>query len=245
MGLGTTGQSLISNGTGVKPSWQSVGVNQTDDFNFTGTYFGVKNLNASSTVANPLILNTVSYDLPSLDGASSTSLWTDGNGSLTWNEPNPKVLFADGATHSTSETSTTTIVSYTIVAGEMSLSSSLLVNVFADNVGANNFKDTGIQIGDGSSTSTVAFSRNQHKGGSLELKLMNRGSFSDQRIIGLGYSSTVDLGVATKSADITYMASETSVDTANQWYIDIVGKVINASDSLIIRGVTITETTTP
>lgn len=37
-GWGTSGQSLVSNGPGAKPSWQSVGVDQNANYTWTGTH---------------------------------------------------------------------------------------------------------------------------------------------------------------------------------------------------------------
>lgn len=86
---GTSGQSLVSNGPGVDPSFQSVSFDQTANYSNTGNwnFLGstyIKNLNASSTSANPLTLNGVPFDMPSSQGASSTVLTNDGNGHLTW-----------------------------------------------------------------------------------------------------------------------------------------------------------------
>lgn len=83
---GTSGQFLTSTGQGY-PTWQTAPVTQTIDYNFTGTYFGVKNLYASSTVANPLVLNGVSYSFPTNQVASSSSLLTDSSGVLSWGFP--------------------------------------------------------------------------------------------------------------------------------------------------------------
>ena len=88
---GSSGQFLTSNGSGAYPSWQTSSVNQGDNYlwtathNFTGTTL-IKNLNASSTSANPIKLNGVSYNTPAADGASSTVLMTNGSGTLTWNK---------------------------------------------------------------------------------------------------------------------------------------------------------------
>ena len=69
---GTTGQVFVSNGAGIYPSWQSGTVDQTLSYNWTGTTFRIKNLHASSTVANPLVLNGINISAPSVQPASST-----------------------------------------------------------------------------------------------------------------------------------------------------------------------------
>jgi hypothetical protein len=100
-GWGASGQFLTSNGFNVAPTWQSGTFDQTKNYILTGIWnFGalvnlnsslnatgtslIENLNASSTASNPLVLNTVSFDTPATQGASSTSLVNDGNGHLKW-----------------------------------------------------------------------------------------------------------------------------------------------------------------
>lgn len=82
--IGTSGQFLKSNGAGSAPSFQTSSVDEAASYNFTGTSFRVKNLHASSTAANPLILNKVSYDFPTTGGTATQALTDDGTGSLTW-----------------------------------------------------------------------------------------------------------------------------------------------------------------
>lgn len=80
--FGTSGQFLTSNGEATLPSWTTSSLDQTLSYNFTGSTFRVKNLHASSTSANPLILNGVSLNTPSIQGASSTAFINDGSGNL-------------------------------------------------------------------------------------------------------------------------------------------------------------------
>jgi hypothetical protein len=130
--LGSSGQSLVSNGAGAMPSWQSVGVNQADsyiwtgDHNFIGTTT-IKNLNASSTVANPLKLNGVSYAFPSSIYASSTTLMSDASGNLSWNKPDwellgSSVLSSPAATNTVSFTARNTLRVYIDVLGQNGVS---------------------------------------------------------------------------------------------------------------------------
>lgn len=103
-GLGTAGYFLASQGAGLPPIWSVGGLDYTANFNWTGNnYF--KNLFASSTQANPIYLNTVAYNTPSSQGASSTSLINDGSGNLKWQEPDWKLLFSS-TTQNTVATST-------------------------------------------------------------------------------------------------------------------------------------------
>ena len=80
---GTAGQVFTSNGNDY-PSWQSGTVDQTISYNWTGTTFRVKNLYASSTVANPLVLNGSNYSFPSSQPASSTVPVVSGSGDISF-----------------------------------------------------------------------------------------------------------------------------------------------------------------
>ena len=89
-GLGTSGQCLVSNGAGLSPSFSSTCADQTINYawsgnhNFTGTT-RILNFHASSTSANPMTLNGLAFNTPSVRAASSTALLEDGSGGLTWN----------------------------------------------------------------------------------------------------------------------------------------------------------------
>lgn len=108
---GTDGQLLgLTNGV---PTWQSTSVDQTSNYLWTGGHrfaIGATTtiLVASSTVANPLILNTISYNTPSSQGASSTVLANDGSGGLRWIVPD-WVLLGEQILSSANATSTVTI----------------------------------------------------------------------------------------------------------------------------------------
>lgn len=86
IGFGSSGQFLTSGGDATAPSWTTAAIDQTANYNWTGTHL-FKNLNASSTVANPLVLNGVSYAFPSAIGASSTVLSVNSTGALVWTNP--------------------------------------------------------------------------------------------------------------------------------------------------------------
>lgn len=114
-GYGTSGQFLTSQGTGSAPVWTTSAIDETGSYNFTGTTFRIKNLFASSTVANPIVLNGVSFSTPTSDGATSTILSTNGSGVLTWNTPqqlNPFGAFLGATTTPFTLTDTTTETVY-------------------------------------------------------------------------------------------------------------------------------------
>ncbi len=108
-GFGTSGQFLTSNGNAAVPTWQTSAVDTTIDYNFTSSIFNIKNLFASSTVANPLRFNGVSYTFPSsANTASSTVLTNDGSGNLTFNTPD-WILLSSTTTAQTLAIATSTI----------------------------------------------------------------------------------------------------------------------------------------
>ena len=123
---GTTGQFLTSNGPGAYPSFQSASVNQTLDYNFTSSFFGVKNLNASSTVANPMTLNGLAYSLNSVRQASSTVLMEDGSGNLSFNSTyNKKFYLNTSTTGITASQASSTIFSVSVPANTLGTSNAI------------------------------------------------------------------------------------------------------------------------
>ena len=86
-GWGTSGQLLTSGGAGAVPTWESASFDVSANYILTGQWKFLGGatttlLTASSTPTNPIVLNTVSYNTPSTQGASSTSLVNDGSGNL-------------------------------------------------------------------------------------------------------------------------------------------------------------------
>ena len=115
VGFGTSGQFLTSNGDANAPTWTTSAIALGDNYAWTGThnFLGttlIKNFNASSTSANPIVLNGISLNTPSTQGASSTSLKNDGSGNLTWNLDDWRELVST-TTETVMEHATTTIPS--------------------------------------------------------------------------------------------------------------------------------------
>jgi len=116
--LGASGQFLTSGGAGTPPTWTTSAVDQTDDYDFTGS-FAVsgnsffENFNASST----LILNTVSLAFPALQGASSTVFANNGSGTLTSTQL-PRLILST-ATDVTSAATSDTVVATTTLSGNV------------------------------------------------------------------------------------------------------------------------------
>lgn len=158
---GTLGQFLTSQGGGTYPIWQSASVNETSSYNFTGTYFGVKNLNASSTVANPIILNGVSYSFPANISATNTALVVGTGGQVSWGAPKAKVL--NNPNPITLTNATGTIFSTTVPASYLTNGDIINITVQATSTGANNTNifNLGLSL-TGNSTSTCGFAYDQH-----------------------------------------------------------------------------------
>jgi hypothetical protein len=102
-GLGSSGQVLVSNGIGLKPSWQSVSVNQSLDYTWSGYHifsYGLFATRASTTHATTttLSVNGVNYRWPSSNNASSTVLSNDGSGNLLWILPEWRLITATTTT---------------------------------------------------------------------------------------------------------------------------------------------------
>lgn len=126
---GTSGQFLTSNGANAYPSWQTSSIDQTANYNWTGTNL-FKNLNASSTAANPIVLNGLSLNTPSSHGASSTVLATDGSGSFTWASYSRKLAGTITDATKTNDTSELVILSIPIIANTFSNSSTIHIRAY-------------------------------------------------------------------------------------------------------------------
>lgn len=123
-GYGIAGQFLTSNGASNAPTWTTGALDYSTDYNWTGTN-RFKNLNASSTVANPIYLNTVAYNTPSTQGSAYTLLRNDGSGNLTWGSA-PRFSLI-GQTNVTAATNWATSTMLTIPSGVMNASSTIQI----------------------------------------------------------------------------------------------------------------------
>lgn len=180
-GWGTSGQFLTSNGAATAPTWQSASVNQTSNYawagnhNFTGTTL-IKNFNASSTVANPLVLNDVSLSFPSTQGASSTIFMNDGNGKLTSNYQQGTLLYATTTGSAKISATSTTMTAFNHLRFDIRIPATQQITFlrmeFNDDIAANyssefevwgtgtkeqNIGKTFMQIEEDSSTTTEAY----------------------------------------------------------------------------------------
>ena len=216
VGWGNSGQFLTSNGGVLAPTWQTGAIDQTANYawtgvhNFTGSATYAKNLYASSTAANPLFLNTLAYDLPSVRAASSTIPMEDGSGHLTWNYENPRVLKADGSSLVSTGASATTTV--TVPAGVMGANSMIYVLAMQTRTGSAVGKSIVMQIGDGTASTTLAASGASNSAfWQFETNISNNGSLSAQYF----QTSKRDEG----STYLAVVEGTATINTTNQFYI--------------------------
>lgn len=190
--------------------------------NFTSTTT-VKGFSASSTVANPMILNSLSYSMPASHNASSTVLMNNGSGSLTWLAENPEVLLNDGTTYSSTGASTT--VTLAIPAGKMGATDSLEISMFATRVSTAIHNSADILIGTGSATTTLISASGNKSSYDYKIKLWNNSSsvqnFFTDKIIASTETHTNGTG---------------TLNTSNKFYISFSVATGGGGDELIIKG---------
>lgn len=235
-GWGTSGQFLTSNGGVLAPTWQSASVDQTANYawtgvhNFVGSATYIKNLYASSTPANPLFLNTLAYDFPSVRSASSTIPMEDGSGHLTWNYENPRVLKADGSSLVSTGASATTTV--TIPAGVMGANSMIYVLAMQQRTGSAVGKSIVMQIGDGTASTTIAASGSTNSAfWQFETNISNNGSLSSQYF----QTSKRDEG----ATFLALLDGTATINTTNQFYISW-GCTTSGGETCNLKGFKIT-----
>lgn len=125
-GIGTSGQFLTSQGAGLPPQWTTSAIDQTASYNWTGTYFGIQNLYASSTAAHPLVLNTVSLNTPSsLGNVATSSITVDSSGNIKYPSGNNKIAVFPSGISISSNNASTTVWSVIIPANELQSSNAL------------------------------------------------------------------------------------------------------------------------
>lgn len=105
---------------GLSRAWLWLGVH-----NFAGSATYVKNLNASSTAANPMVLNGISLSTPNTQGASSTVLANNGSGVLTWQAPGT-VLCASAGQVAGSVNATTSLATCVVPANTINTTNAIL-----------------------------------------------------------------------------------------------------------------------
>lgn len=199
-GWGTSGYALVSNGSGNAPTWQSLTVDTTANFNFTGTYFGVKNLNASSTVQ----IGGVSLVFPSSQGTASSTLMNDGSGNLKW-APTPGLFYVNTSATSPSTNASTTIFSTTIPANVLFGNYGVRFTVYFTAYQLSNTNNTVFDFAYG--TASTTFKVNNGSGssigpssGKLEFIVMANGATNSQVSHGSIFAGAGNAGTGGNSA---------------------------------------------
>ena len=227
-GWGTSNQVLTS-GTGTSaPTWETFSVDQTASYNFTSSAFRVKNLHASSTAANPITLNGLSYSTPSIRAASSTVLMEDGSGSLSWNDTYSRRLYTTTTAPGTTQSASTTILRVTIPANTLGTSNSIRCQM-GRNIENFLLTTTGIlwtEIAFGNSTTTIVHSPGSTQNSdNVDFNLIAAGATNSQKFFLTGYGG---------GAGGTYRLSSTgtfSVDSTADNVLQIVAKDNDANAS--------------
>jgi len=153
--------------------------------NFTTSTTTVKGFSASSTAANPLILNTVSYSTPSTQGSASTTLQNDGSGNLTWLGYSKLLTAIRTATQncSTNDAASTTVYSITIPANTLGTSKGIRVrtNIISGNYNVGD--DIWLAVGYGTASTTIKVdlpTSDSLTGNAIEVDIFANGATNSQ-----------------------------------------------------------------
>jgi len=230
-GFGISGQVLTSAGAGSAPAWTSITTDQTASFNFTGAYFGIKNLLASSTVANPLTLNGLTFNTPSIRAASSTVLTEDGSGNLKWIPAQTYVLGASWASGLTSSNSATTSLA-TVSVPAATLSSVASIEGYADF--ADSDADTcyyQIDYGNGTATTSAFGGAGSVNGGTMKFTI-NATSTTNARIVSLMIGNNENGAAGGNVTTIRTGGGTAPVAVANKSYISFAIRSVSGNCNL-------------
>lgn len=225
-GYGTSGDSLVSQGSGLPPIWSAVGVNENNNYLWTGNhnFIGstyIKSLYASSTV----YFNNIDYSFPASEGAASSTLSTDGAGNLAWVNSDWSLLSAT-TTEQAMDQATTTIAAADDIRVELYVPG-LTAQTGADQLAIkfNDLTPTGgspymatIQTSAGSTWTGVQINTNagiqlEIEGASTTPKYFNINIHND------GTATTTNLTWSGTAGDDTSSASPLTIITGSgRWY---------------------------
>src|SRR3990167_406442 len=236
-GYGSSGQFLTSGGASNPPTWTTGALDQTTPFNFTGTNFLVKNLYASSTAANPLVFNGLSYSTQSVRAASSTVLTENGSGVLIWQLPQRQTIYNNtNVGFSTSNTSSTTALTVPIPANTI-VGGNGTVNVQASWWFSNAaFSGCAVDIlmGSGSATTTATSGSISYSLPTIQTATIMATSTSAEYSFGTTLTNISNKHTMLGSGGVG------TFSTAATWYLGFSVKALNASDVCQLNGVNVT-----
>lgn len=258
--LGSTGGRLVIPASIATSTCQTVGnsvlissstTGKLDGNCFDGTYsytqtgantfLATTSIAASSVTGNALKLNGINYSFPVFQGASSTSLITNGAGGLSWGSSNTAAaLVKDGATYSTGSTATTTLVTYTIPPNSISQSGMFNYSLMRKGTGNTDRSCLELAFGSGVSTTTLGYACGNNGGDNdttyISGFLRNLNSMSFQ-VGGMTPFSRPGTAFGTGAALATnistfYIATTTAVNLAVTSYLSLRGVVVSAPDQV-------------
>lgn len=242
-GHGTLGQFLTSGGAGAAPTWSTAAIDQAGNYTWTGDHIFTRSTttNATTTGAHAfgsaISLNGVKLNFGTAGpSASSTILSFSSAGFGSFNHP-PK-LVADGTSYGSTANASTTVYTYKIPAGMLSISDG--IRITANMLSTSNGEKTwDVGFGNGTATSSL-ISRGIDAGvnntiHTLEAEFFNAGSASTQWGMARFYTSGSTLFAS---------STATTVNTANASYIQFVTRnTANDSDNVQFVGITIEKLT--
>ena len=234
-GLGSSGQFLTSGGAGTPPTWTTSAVDQALDYNFTGSAFRVKNLHASSTAANPLVLNGVSYSMPSANGNASSTLSNDGSGVLTWGNAPVRFLYINSNINvSTSNTSSTTLLTVLIPANTLITTNKTLQFDFQNTLATDCRFD--VVYGSGSATTTLAYNASSVSYMNLSGKMYPLTTTSQRTI---SQAIGVDVGLFANNTNDFWTAVATTYTLTSPTYLALRARSVGGGDTCLLYGATV------
>lgn len=226
-GQGSSGQFLTSNGAGVAPSWTSSTLNTALNFNWTGINL-FKNFSASSTAANPITLNGLTFNTPALRAASSTALEEDGSGDLTFQLPQVSTLSVKPSILSvTSGTATTSLLTITLPANTLNSVGRLLRGEYIFQSLNTCYPE--IDFGTGSATTSLG-GESSGFAGLQQFSFIIDATSSTAEVSTVITSGNPSAGGNGPNSVLTM----STINIANQSYISIAGKC--TSGSMILQG---------
>lgn len=214
----------------------------TESFSFSGgllntassTFTATTSITANSVTNNALVLNGINYAFPSVQGASSTILATNGSGSLTWQEGFVSKFYSSATNLTyTGGTATSTLLTLPIPANTLNEGTLLEISAFVDGVGATlGVLKYDIQFGNGSASSTIAYGELNSNTSVHEMKakIKANNSLSSQ----LFYSETIRYN----DTSIYYVRpGVTTYNNASQLYLSFRGAPANSGNTVTIYSV--------
>ncbi len=240
VGLGTVGQFLTSCGALCPPYWSTSAVDQGINYHWTANH----------------IFDSANFTIASSTNATSTNLTITGHtiantitasGAVKSNSRTlPEILLQDNDSYTTTQTSTTSVLTYKLLANTMGANSTLDIYGACSRTGSTNgIYGCVIKLGTGTGTTTIAYVKVDMAAlplsfGDLRVKIINANSLTAQRITYLPMDNyTASLGKASAGSTGNGYATTTVYNTGADLYISFEG--IASTNAAGFQGITITK----